>query len=153
MDKISAYLETDHTRCDSLYLQVLTSVAERDWPQASAHLERFAQALQRHFTMEETVVFSAFETATGSTHGHTESLRHEHCQLNAILLRLAAAISQRHVSAVTNHANTFRMLLWQHSLKEDGILYPLADRVLHGQQDELISAMRALDGADAAVAD
>lgn len=149
MNKISAYLETDHARCDGLYLRVLTSVAERDWPQASAHLDRFVQALQRHITMEESIIFSAFEAATGSTSGPTESLRREHLQLNGILQRLGAAIAQRQLSAVADHADTFRIMLWQHSLKEDGILYPLADRVLHDQQDQLISAMTALDAADA----
>jgi iron-sulfur cluster repair protein YtfE (RIC family) len=148
MDTISAYLEKDHSRCDGFYLRSLACVATRDWQQAAELLDQFAQELQRHFTMEEEVVFAAFEAATGATSGPTESLRREHRQLSGILERLADAVAQRHVSDVADHADTFRIMLWHHALKEEGILHPLADRVLHGQHVELIGAMKAIASVD-----
>lgn len=150
MDTISAYLEKDHARCDGLYLQSLACVAARDWQQAAELLDRFARELQRHFTMEEEVVFAAFEAATGATSGHTQALRREHRQLSGILQRLADAVAQQHVSDVEDHADTFRIMLWHHSLKEEGMLYPLADRVLRGQHGALIGVMESLSRVDAA---
>lgn len=150
MDTIGAYLEKDHARCDGFYLRSLACVAARDWQQAAELLDRFVQELQRHFTMEEEVVFAAFEAATGVTSGHTEALRREHRQLSGILKRLAEAVAQRKVSDVEDHADTFRIMLWHHSLKEEGMLYPLADRVLRGQHGTLIGFMEAMGKADAA---
>lgn len=153
MEKLSIYLARDHARYEAMYRSVLASVTGRDWPRATLRFAGFAQALTRHMAMEEAVVFTAVEQATGTHGGPIGVLRTEHQQIRGILQRLAGAIAQRHLIDFSDHADTFRILLQQHSLKEDGILYPLADCVLQARHAELIGQMTAFvhaDGADAA---
>jgi hemerythrin-like domain-containing protein len=150
MDKLSVYLAKDHAQCEAMYLAALSSVTVRDWQQAALRFARFAQALTRHMAMEETVLFTAVEQATGAHAGPIQALRIEHQQLRGILQRLAGAIAQRHMIDFSDHADTFHITLQQHSLKEDGILYPLADRVLQARHAELIGQMTAFGRADGA---
>ena len=150
MDKLSTYMANEHAQCEAMYLAALASVAVRDWQQAARRFARFAQALTRHMAIEETVLFTAVEQATGTHGGPIQALRIEHQQLRGILQRLADAIAQRHMIDFSDHADTFRIMLQQHSLKEDGILYPLADRVLQARHAELIGQMTAFGRADGA---
>lgn len=146
MDTISSYLANDHSRCDALYLQAFTRVLERQWPQAERAFRDFERALVRHLAVEEDIVFHAFEQAIGSTSGPTSALRGEHLQLRGIMYRLADAVLQRHSLDFFDHADTFGIVLHQHGMKEEGIFYPMLDRVLQRRQDELVAAMSARAG-------
>jgi hemerythrin-like domain-containing protein len=150
MEKLSIYLARDHAQCEAMYLAALASVTARDWPRAALRFAGFAQALTCHMAMEEMVVFTAVEQATGTHADPIQALRIEHQQLRGILQRLAGAIAQRHMIDFSDHADTFRIMLQQHSLKEDGILYPLADYVLRARHAELIEQMTAFGRADCA---
>lgn len=150
MEKLSIYCAKDHARCDAMYQAVLASIKARDWPQAALGFDGFAQALTRHMAMEEMVLFRAVEQATRAHAGPIQVLRVEHQQLRGLLQRLAGAITQRRLIDFADHADTFRIMLQQHSLKEDGILYPLADRVLQARHAELIGQMTAFGRADGA---
>lgn len=150
MEKLSIYCAKDHARCDAMYQAVLARVTARDWQQAALCFAGFAQALMRHMAMEETVLFTAVEQVTGTRAGPIQVLRVEHQQLRGILQRLAGAIAQCRLTDFADHADTFRIMLQQHSLKEDGMLYPLADRVLQARHAELIGQMTAFARADGA---
>lgn len=150
MEKLSIYCAKDHAQCDAMYHAVLASVTARDWPRAALRFAGFAQALTHHMAMEEMVLFTAFEQATRTHAGPIQLLRVEHQQLRGLMQRLAEAIAQCHLIDFADHADTFRIMLQQHSLKEDGILYPLADRVLQARHAELIGQMTAFGRADGA---
>ncbi len=145
MDTISNYLKQDHARCDALFQRVLDGIVARDWAQALTGYERFSAALARHIAMEETVVFRWFEQAIGSSNGPTQSMRMEHRQLRGVVQRLGEAIALAAVGDCATHADTLRITQAQHAIKEEGILYPLVDRMLCGHQAELIAAMSAFD--------
>lgn len=150
MDTLSSYLEGDHARCDALYVAAVACVAAGDWDQAARSLRRFAQAQERHIAMEEQVVFVAFEKATGSDDAPTHVLRREHRQFDTIVQRLGEAIAHRRLGDFADHADTLRIMQQQHNIKEEHMLYPMADRVLRGQRGALLAAMQAISaGADA----
>lgn len=144
METICSYLEDDHSRCDALFIQAVGCVAQRSWEAAEQAFQAFDRAFQLHLTMEEDVVFSAFEIAVTGDTSPTHALRREHHQLRGLLHRLAGAIAKRHVVDFFDHADTFRIVVQQHGMKEEGLLYPMADRMLSRRRTELIAAMVAM---------
>lgn len=101
--------------------------------------------MTHHFTMEETVLFPTFESATGPTAGPTQAMRGEHVQMNALFDAMDAALRAHDSDASLGHAETLLWLMRQHNLKEEGILYPMADRVLGHQRAALLGHMGELE--------
>lgn len=149
MKTICTYLKDDHMRCDALFEQAQASVAQGDWAQAEASFAGFCQALERHMAMEDTVLFPAFEAAIGSANGPTAGMRTEHRHIRGLVERLAESIRQRHVQYFFDHVDTFQMLMQQHNLKEEDMLYPLAERMLASRANEIIGVMNALPAGTA----
>ncbi len=144
METISSYMGSDHQSCDELFAQVEASIDAKNWTQAEATFISFYQALERHFSMEEEVLFPAFEQATGSSAGPTSIMRKEHQQLRAIASRLNGAVLQQDSNDFFDHADTLHIMMAQHNLKEETILYGMTDRVLFDQRAAIISAMAGI---------
>ncbi len=141
MNSIATYLGSDHQRCDEYFIQAETHVNDQQWDQAEACLAQFTEALERHFAMEEKVMFLEFERATGSSAGPTAVMRMEHQQLRAIVALLREALAARDADAYLGHSDTLNTMMQQHNMKEESVLYLMADRVLSGRQEAVIGAM------------
>lgn len=130
MNEITEYLATDHDACDNLFSAAENAVAAGDWELAAARFAHFREANLRHFAREEDVLFPEFEALTGMTGGPTSVMRNEHDQMRASLDEMAAAIVKRDSPAYLGQSETLLMLMRQHNLKEERILYPMADQAL-----------------------
>ncbi len=115
-----------------------------DWAAAGAAFRRYGDGLDVHLAMEEEVLFPAFEQETGMTGGPTAMMRAEHRELRALLRRVEDALVHREVDAWLGSSEMLRILAQQHDLKEEGVLYPMMDRALAGQQEELLARVAAL---------
>ncbi|OGB23564.1 MAG: hypothetical protein A3I66_11930 [Burkholderiales bacterium RIFCSPLOWO2_02_FULL_57_36] len=144
MNKISDYLGADHARCDDLFEHLELFVNQAKWEDAETAFEKFERAMERHFGMEETVLFVAFEQATGSSAGPTSIMRMEHQHLRDIIGCLSEAVRQHDADDFFGNADTLRIMMHQHNQKEESILYLMTDRVLSDRHDEIISVMRQL---------
>lgn len=144
METISHHLGTDHKRCDDFFAQVETAVAATLWTNAEQALGGFCAALEHHFSMEEQVLFPAFEEAVGSNEGPTTVMRMEHRQMREILTMLNECLEKRDADGFLGYSETLNTLMQQHNMKEEGILYPMTDRVLNGRQESVINAMRGV---------
>lgn len=132
MSQITALLSQDHTACDDLFAEAEALVAKQDWPNAATHFGRFEQALQRHLGVEEDTLFPAFEARTGMTGGPTQMMRMEHAQMRELLAQMRSAIERQQAPAFLGLAETLLMLMQQHNMKEEQILYPMTDQALGG---------------------
>lgn len=139
---ITQFLADDHNRCDDLFAAAENAVSVRDWASAAAHFQAFLEAMRRHFAMEEDILFPAFETRAGSGGGPTFVMRGEHREMNGLLDEMGAALERREQDAYLNLSETLLMLMRQHNLKEENILYPMTDHALAGERSELLGAMR-----------
>lgn len=143
MTRLSQYLTQDHAYCDDLFAEAENAVSERDWPLALERFTAFRVATLLHFAREEAILFPAFEARTGMSHGPTEVMRTEHTQIRALLEQMTTALGQRSASQFLDPSETLLMLLHQHNIKEEQILYPMSDQALAGESVSLIAAMRA----------
>lgn len=145
MTTLTDYLSDDHGACDQLFATAENAVAARDWPQAQSEFARFLASIRHHFAMEEEILFPAFEQRTGMSGGPTSIMRAEHQQMNSLLDSMAAALQGRNETGYLGLSETLLMLMRQHNLKEENILYPMADQALNGERAALLERMAQLD--------
>jgi len=144
MDTVTEYMSIDHKHCDNVFAALEHSVKSGRWKAADEAFQEFINAMQIHFKMEEDVLFPAFEQATGNSAGPTAVMRGEHQELRDILDQLGDALQQRDASDFSGVADTLNIMLQQHNMKEEGILYPMADRMLAASRAVLLTEMSNL---------
>ena len=149
MDTIGSYLALDHARCDALFRAALQSVRSARWRQAGLDMAAFQHALERHLLVEERILFPAFERALGHAVSPTAAMRAEHLRIRAVAQRLNDTASSGDMNAFFKHAEALLLVLHQHDEKEEGVLYPMIERVLAYNSASLLEAMRAFGTHDA----
>ncbi|MBC2730607.1 hemerythrin domain-containing protein [Thiobacillus sp.] len=144
MNTILDFLGSDHRACDDLFASAESAIAQKNWDGARTLFNQFQAAMSHHLTMEETVLFPAFEARTGNTVGPTQVMRMEHEQMRGLMQDMAGAVAAGDRNAYLGLSETLNMLMQQHNLKEENMLYPMSDQVLSGNRDDLIRSMQAV---------
>jgi len=99
--------------------------------------------MRTHLGNEEELLFPAFEAATGMTKaGPTFVMRSEHEQMRALLGRMQAAVERGDLRELLDQGDTLLLLIGQHNSKEEGMLYPLAERALAARWPEIRARLR-----------
>lgn len=145
MVTIRDYLINDHQRCDEFLEIAENCVGQGDWEGARNAFHRFHRAIERHLAIEERVVFTAFEKEIGDAATPASMLRREHQQIRGIVSRMRAALTASDAIDFLIHFETYFILMRQHSLKEEEMLYPLMDHLLGDKRRAIIDAMHAID--------
>jgi iron-sulfur cluster repair protein YtfE (RIC family) len=146
MDTILDFLGSDHRLCDELFASAKAAVTQRDWDSARGRFDHFHAAMQRHLAREENVLFPAFEARTANTMGPTQVMRMEHGRMRRLMQDMARATADEDHSRYLCLAATLQMLLQQHNLKEEELLFPMIDLMLDDAHADLIGAMQAIAG-------
>jgi len=133
----SQILPDHHRHCDDLFVAAEESVQRDDWAAAAIAFARFHDQMNAHFEAEESLLFPAFEAASGMSGGPTEMMRYEHEQMRTLLAQLAAACEDRDGETYAGVAETLLMLMQQHNMKEENILYPMCDQALGAEAESL----------------
>jgi hemerythrin-like domain-containing protein len=133
MTSLTVPLREHHKCCDELFAAAEEVVAGRNWTDAQRMLPAFFAAMETHFRTEEEALFPAFEEATGITMGPTRMMRFEHAQMRDLFAQMGAALATRDAREFAGVAETLLVLMQQHNMKEENILYPMCDRGLEAQ--------------------
>jgi hemerythrin-like domain-containing protein len=141
METICDYLSLVHKRCDDFFNNAMNCVAQHQWEEASRHFNIFYDAAVQHIRMEEKILFPAFAQAMPDGTGPIAMLRIEHQQICGIADRMYAALQCADQADFVLHAETYDLLTQQHTVKEEGMLFPLLDKILADKRNEIISAM------------
>ena len=142
MSSISAALTQDHRHCDEVFARAEEHVAHGDWTQAEREFSGYLAAMEQHFRFEEDNLFPAFEQASGSRAGPTQIMRMEHEQMRALFRDLETGLRNRDAGRYLGLSETLLVLMQQHNMKEEHILYRLAERAL-GPAGEALAARLA----------
>ncbi len=137
-------LPRHHKHCDDLFVAAEESVQRGDWMAAAPAFARFHDQMRAHFEAEENLLFPAFEAATGMSAGPTQMMRHEHEQMRSMLSQLAEACAAHDGEGYAGAAETLLMLMQQHNMKEENILYPMCDQALGAEAERVGAKMGAL---------
>lgn len=128
MLSIHQTMSQDHRRCDDMFVEAQKFAARKDWTAAVHYTDLFIRNELQHFNHEETVLFPAFEQATGMIHGPTEIMREEHKTLCELFEDLRQAGAKENPAQFLGVAETLFIFLQQHNMKEENILYPMMDQ-------------------------
>ena len=137
-------LPAHHRHCDDLFVAAEEAAGRGDWSAATSAFERFQAQMKAHFAAEENLLFPAFEAAAGSSSGPTRVMRLEHEQMRPLLEQLEAACTARDGDDYAGVAETLLILMQQHNMKEENILYPMCDQALGAEAERIAAQMSAL---------
>jgi iron-sulfur cluster repair protein YtfE (RIC family) len=143
MERIVELMADDHRACDEEFGAIEQASKRGDWSAAAVALKTFHDAIERHLSAEETTLFPAFEVASGSNMGPTRVMRMEHAQIRSLLDDLRAAVESGDAASYRGQAETLLILMQQHNLKEENILYPMCDEHLTAQAAGLCGQLGA----------
>lgn len=146
MTTIGQILSDDHGRCDDFLIAAECAVDEQDWVAARQSFREFQAATLRHLAMEEQVLFASFEAVAG-VEGPSQVMRREHQQMRALFADLAQALESRSRADYLGLSETLLMLMQQHNMKEEQMLYPLCDRLLAATREDIIMRMQHVDAS------
>lgn len=146
MTSLTEPLRQHHQHCDDLFVAAENAVRAGDWTRAQGELSAFLAAMETHFCSEEEMLFPAFETTTGMSMGPTRIMRHEHAQMRELCKQMEAALTGRNAEAYASAADTLLVMMQQHNMKEENILYPMCDRELEARAPRLGAELRARVG-------
>lgn len=139
---LSATLAQDHRRCDGLFARAEERASKGDWAGAEEAFSGFVSAMENHLGFEEQTLFPAFEQATGSQAGPTQVMRMEHTQMRALLREMGEEIRGRNANRYLGLSETLLIMMQQHNMKEEHVLYRLAEQVL-GEEGPALAARLA----------
>ena len=137
-------LPDHHRHCDDLFAAAEDAALRGDWGAATPAFEHFNAQMIAHFDAEESLLFPAFETASGMSGGPTRMMRYEHDQMRGLLAQLAAACDAQDSQGYGGAAETLLMLMQQHNMKEENILYPMCEQSLGAEAERLGAKMGAM---------
>ncbi|TSA17341.1 MAG: hemerythrin domain-containing protein [Betaproteobacteria bacterium] len=137
-------LPDHHRHCDDLFVAAENAVQRADWVAVASAFERFHEQMKAHFEAEEGLLFPAFEAATGMSEGPTKMMRYEHDQMRGLLAQLSEACVAHQAEDYAGVAETLLMLMQQHNMKEENILYPMCDQALGAEAERIAEQISGL---------
>lgn len=141
MGSIKDYMTDEHRRCDDRFAAAEKAVADGEWEAGEAQFDTFRKAMEEHFDMEEIVLFPEFEETTGMTDGPTAVMRSEHEEMRRLFEQMAMAMGARYEDEYLDAAETLLILMQQHNMKEEQMLYEMADRQFGDRASEVLERM------------
>lgn len=125
MSQAMKKLVLQHLECDEQLNRCEAALHKGDMAAAARNFALFSQQLDAHFAVEEERLFPALEKATGMLHGPTVVMRAEHAEIRNLRDEARAAISEDAAGQALAILDTLNVLIQQHNIKEENILYPM----------------------------
>lgn len=141
---IKTYLTKDHRDCDEQFANMENAVASGDWVKAQKEFNLFLNDLSTHFDMEEKIMFPAFESKTGMVGGPTQVMRMEHEQMRNVVSQMKNDVESKNKDHFFGLSESLMMLMQQHNMKEEQMLYAMADAHLASEASEIVEKMKEL---------
>ena len=132
----------EHRRCDDLFADAESAAQQGDAALTADLFSRYELGLQRHFTMEEEGFFAELDKRMGFMGGGpTMVMREEHQQMRGMLRRMAGAVEQGDLEEFLGACETMLYLMEQHNMKEEQMLYAMADDAFGADTDALLQRL------------
>lgn len=138
MDTISNFMTHDHRACDTLFAVAEESAGKGKWDKAKTEYDAFRKEMERHLGLEEQVLFPAFDSKTGMEMGPTYVMRSEHTQIRKVMDEMAQAVADKDGDAYLGQSETLLVLMQQHNMKEEQMLYRMMDQAFGAEAQALL---------------
>lgn len=142
--QLREFMGFDHRRCDDLFAGLENAANNGDATLTRTYFTAFQTGMEHHFDMEEKGFFPTFERITGMRQGPTTVMRMEHEQMRGLLRQMAQALESNDLKAVARASGTMLMVMQQHNVKEEQMLYPMGDMHIGAEVDDMLRKMQSL---------
>ncbi|MBS0326152.1 MAG: hemerythrin domain-containing protein [Proteobacteria bacterium] len=143
MGAIGNYMTEHHRHCDALFARAMDLAAAPDWDGVEREGGAFLREIERHIELEETLLFPAFEEATGMTAGPTATMRSEHEEMRGLFAEMRRAAGTKDAAPYLEASRALQLLLQQHNVKEESMMYPMLDHALRDHAPDLVRQLEA----------
>jgi len=144
MGNILDYMAADHSHCDELFTIAENFAADSDWGKLETSFQLFKAGMEKHFQKEESLLFPGIENQMQSPGGPTQVMRMEHQQMRELMENLSAWIEKQDQAEFLGEAETILIMMQQHNMKEEQILYPMIDQLFGSDAASVIEEMEQL---------
>ena len=143
MSTIRSFMTDDHRHCDDLFAEAEQAMAKNNIEAARAAFAHFKSAILAHFAAEEKTLFPTFEAKTGMSMGPTQVMRMEHAQMRTLFDEATAALEAGDIEDYLGQAETLLIMMQQHNMKEENILYPMCDQHLTAELPDVLQHLES----------
>ncbi|MGO9004676.1 MAG: hemerythrin domain-containing protein [Beijerinckiaceae bacterium] len=144
MQLISDYMNRHHKYCDDAFARAEDMAAAGNWAGLERDCSTFLREMERHIRLEEELLFPAFEEKTGMTGGPTAIMRMEHEQMRGMFVQMRSAMEAKDREQYLGAAETLLILLQQHNMKEESMMYPMLDQSLGEDAHSLLAQIESI---------
>jgi hemerythrin-like domain-containing protein len=131
---LTEFFKQDHRDCDARWADVEELLDTSDIDAALPAWKKYESCMRTHMAMEEEVLFPAFDARSGMAGGGPVAvMTMEHDQMRGLLDQIGEAIDSGDAQEAMDIGDTLLMLIQQHNVKEEGMLYPMAENMLAGE--------------------
>ncbi len=131
---LAGFFAQDHRDCDSGWAELEGLLDGGEAGAINQAWQKYDGRMRRHLAMEEDILFPAFDSRSGmGGGGPTAMMRMEHQQMRGLLDQIGASIGSGDTEDALDLGDTLLMLIQQHNVKEEGMLYPMAENMLAGE--------------------
>ena len=130
---INTFMTNDHRECDAQFAQLENIVDSGNFEGATIMFEDFYVHMLHHFAMEEEVMFEEFNQCTGGGCNPTGIMIMEHDQMRNLMTQMKEAIQAKDKERFLGLSENLLFVMQQHNMKEEQIMYNLADDALPSQ--------------------
>ena len=141
MQSIAEYMSANHRACDDAFANAEQVALACNWEGAAISFNKFRSGMNQHFEREEADLFPAL-LAAGGPAGPVRVMQMEHAQMNMLFEQMAEALVCRDAQKYGGLSETLLIVMQQHNMKEEQMLYPIADQYLSSQREALIGRMQ-----------
>jgi hemerythrin-like domain-containing protein len=139
---LAEFFAQDHRDCDARWADVEELLDTEDVEMARAAWQKYDASMRRHLAMEEEVLFPAFDARSGMAGGGPVAvMKMEHQQMRGLLDQIGEAVESGDAGEAMDIGDTLLMLVQQHNVKEEGMLYPMAENTLAGDWEDLVAQL------------
>lgn len=142
---ILEFMRDDHRACDHIYSDAENALLAKEIEKGVELFRAFNDATNHHFEMEERELFITFEKRTGMMGGPTQMMRYEHQQLRSLLESMRVALDENRLNDFFGIGESMMIMLQQHNMKEEQMLYPMIDRALGTDGELMIQTLKEMD--------
>jgi len=130
---INQFMTKDHRACDEQFAQLENIVDSNNFQGASVMFEEFHSHMLKHFEMEEKVMFEEFNQCEGGHCNPTGMMIMEHDQMRSLMEQMGQAVKEKNKDQFLGLSENLLFVMQQHNMKEEQIMYNLADDALDSQ--------------------
>lgn len=128
---LAAFFAQDHRECDAQWAELEQLLDGGEVEIFGPAWRKYDSNMRRHFAMEEEILFPAFDARSGMAGGGPVAvMRMEHQQMRGLLDQIGGAVDAGETEEALDLGDTLLMLIQQHNVKEEGMLYPMAENLL-----------------------